>query len=162
MKTMKTESEIRDVRAAINDFTSAKGKLRKMDVVRSERLVGEIGEWFVAELYGGDRATSTSQKGWDVVVGQTKIQVKTHAKGDDNTARWTELKNDLEGFDELAVVVFTKDFILEEFYRVPIADVRNALKPSGKSFVVKWDSLKRHRIELDHLPRQNELVKYFR
>ena len=133
-----------------------------MDVVRSERLVGEIGEWFVAELYEGDRATSTSQKGWDVVVGQTKIQVKTHAKGDDNTARWTELKKDLDGFDELVIVVFTKDFILKEFYRAPIADARNALKPSGKSFVVKWDALKRHRIEVDQLPRQNDLVKYFR
>ncbi len=160
---LKPDNSQFQIRAAIDNLVCAKERLSALGVVRSERLVSEIGEWFFTALYGGDRAGTSVQKGWDIMLNDKKIQVKTHAKGDKNTARWTDLNYyDENSFDELVIIVFTKTFQLKEFYRAPSKAVMGkAEKRSGKR-QIKWDKLQDYRIELSKLPHQEILALYMR
>lgn len=85
------------------------------------------------------------------------MQVKTHAKSDDNNARWTEIKYTADEFDELIVVVLSKE-LLKEIYRVPRDVVLN--RAGGKQRVIKWDNLSDYRLDIHALPKQG-LVALF-
>ncbi len=158
---MNTKSDNAVVRNSLNQMIGAKQFLRQLDVLRSERTTGEIGEWFVAELYGGTRAATTTQPDWDVKTTTAKLQVKAHAKGEGNNARWTNVKATLQNFDELIIIAFTSDLFLEEFYKIPIQDAQNAVKQSGKSHIIKWDDVRKFKVQLNALPRQDDLVCFF-
>ncbi len=149
------------IREALNDLAEAKQRLSDLNVIRSERLVGEIGEWFFTAIYGGKRAISSSQKGWDIELDDKKIQIKTHAKGDKNNARWTEIDEEkVKEFEELVIIVFTKEFYLKEFYKIQKEAIGNLLEQSGKIKVLKWEKLSHHKIELECLPNQ-KIIKIF-
>ena len=158
---MSTKNDNALVRLSLNQIINAKQFLRQLDVLRSERTTGEIGEWFVAELYGGTRAVSTTQPDWDIQTPTEKLQVKTHAKGEDNNARWTNVKATLKGFDYLIIVDFTSDLFLEAFYRIPIAEAQRAIRQSGASHIIKWDDVAAYKIDISGLPRQVDLVCFF-
>lgn len=93
-----------------------------MGVIRNKKdFTSQLGEWLVAELYGGISAESSSQKDWDVKVGADLfIQVKTHAKAIGNNNRWTGIKYKKDAqINELVIIVFTHDYKLREFYKIP-------------------------------------------
>jgi hypothetical protein len=148
-------------RQAIDGIIAGKQALRDLGVIRSERMIGEIGEWFVELLLGGSRAESTPQSGYDIVLGQKRIQVKTHAKGDNNNARWTAYHYPRGAFDELIIVVFTKELFLKEFYRLPKTAAYEDVDRTKKQHVVKWDHLKQYQVALEDLPNQ-PLVNAFK
>lgn len=150
----------KQIRRAIDQFVSAKDVLRDLGVVRSERLVSEIGEWFFTALFGGCKADSATQKGWDVSLDNRKIQIKTHAKGDNNSARWTEYNYTEGACDEVVIIVFTARFYLKEFYRIPISHVVGNLKKSKQKTVLRWNDFAAFRISLNNLPRQ-EIVSLY-
>ena len=135
--------------------------LWELDVIRSERLVGEMGEWLAESIFGGRRADSSSQKGFDIINNDRKVQVKTHAKGDDNNARWTEFKYEKGDFDELIIIIMTKEYRLKEVYNIPEEVVFERINESKKQRVVDWDAYPEYAIPLDKLPNQ-ELVSLFR
>jgi len=89
-----------------------------------------------------------------------RIQVKTHAKGDSNNARWTDYRYDRGAYDELIILVFSKELVLREFYRAPEAVAYNLVDRTKKQLVLKWDSLAPYRIALSDLPNQ-DLVGMF-
>lgn len=149
------------IRQAIDQYVSAKEMLRGLNVVRSERLVSEIGEWFFTALFGGRKADSATQKGWDVSLDEKKIQIKTHAKGENNSARWTEYSYTEGACDEVVIIVFTAKFYLKEFYRIPVKHVIDNLKRSKQKTILRWNDLAAFRIDLNSLPRQ-EIVSLYR
>jgi hypothetical protein len=152
---------IETIQKYIRQFVEAKQQLKNLDVLRSERTIGEFGEWFVEQIINGKRAATTSQSDWDIEAGGLLYQIKTHAKGPNNKARWTELKHTISGFDFLVIVVFSHDLYLKEYYQIPYNIVLARMIRSGKSSLVKWDHYKDYQIFLDKLPLQNELVKHF-
>ena len=80
-------------------------------LINKKDFTCQIGEWLVAMLYDGKRATSGIQKGWDVDVMGTHIQVKAHAKVETNSAKFSAVdKDSTERIDELVIVVFTFDY----------------------------------------------------
>jgi len=141
-------SEMKEVKEALNQFVEAKQKLRSLDVIRSERVTGEIGEWFAEQLTGAKRAKSSTQKGWDLTDGKKKYQVKTHAKGDDNNARWTTWKYNNNEFDELILLVFSKEFRLKEAYQIPYKVTQDRVDFSKKRVVLRWDDFKDFKIAI--------------
>jgi hypothetical protein len=148
---------MKSARELLNDFYAIKVALRELGVIRSERFTGELGEWLVETAYKGQRAKGTTQKGWDVELcgenGRSLLQVKTHAKGEKNNARWTKIKPEcLELFDRLVIVVLSDKYDLKEWYDVSKEDVRKTLVQSGKSWVIYWDDIKPHSINWKKLP----------
>jgi hypothetical protein len=158
---MEKSIDNREVRECLNSLVKAKQRLRDLDVIRSERLVGEIGEWLVESLFGGSRAESSSQKGFDIVKDNSKIQVKTHAKGDDNNARWTQFGYKRGEFDFLVIVVMSKELYLKEVFYIPENVTIDRIDTKKKQRVVDWDKYKDFSIPLDQLPNQ-DLVQLFR
>lgn len=122
-------------------------------------FTSQIGEWLVETIYNGKRATSGIQKGWDVEVNGKLIQVKTHAKDEGNTNRWSRVEHlpDVK-VDELIIVVFTHDYKLKEFYKVPWETAVAAIQQRGKKekkSEINWSSLKEYTVNLGTLPRQD-------
>ena len=154
-----SENEI--IRSALDSMVRAKRVLRDYDVTRSERLVGEIGEWLVESIFGGERASSSSQKGYDIIRDDRRVQVKTHAKGDANNARWTEFKYQKGEFDDFVIVVMSKEYCLKEIFYIPEDVLFERINESKKQRVVDWDQYHDCRIGLDDLPNQ-DLVNLFR
>ena len=107
-------NELKAIRAALDNYVTAKSELAKLGILRSERTIGEYGEWFAEILTGATRDSNTSRKGYDLVMGDKKIQVKSHAKGDKNNARWTDWTYSSKVFDELIILVFNKELFLKE------------------------------------------------
>lgn len=157
---MKLEAEYLKVRKSLDNLAKAKQELRDLHVIRSERLVGEIGEWFFTALYGGERAKSSTQKDWDIVLDGKKIQIKTHAKGDKNNARWSVLKFNGNEFDELVIIVLSKEFYLKEFFRVEANFLSNLIEKSGDRTIIKWDKLSNYKIKVNNLPNE-QIIKSF-
>lgn len=125
----------------------------------------QIGEWLVEMLYEGKRATSGNQKGWDVDVKGKRIQVKAHAKAESNKASFTAVhKDSSERIDEFIIVVFTFDYKLKAFYKVPWKDALPNIKLRGKKNPrneITWRSIRNFKVEKERLPHQ-EIVSLFK
>lgn len=154
-----------------NKATALKVFLEAMKTLRDEGILinkkdftGQIGEWLVEMIYIGKRATSGIQKGWDVNVKGKYIQVKAHSKAETNKASFSAVeKESTERIDELIIVVFTFDYKLKAFYKVPWEIAYPKIKLRGKKTPrneIAWSSIKDYKIELKQLPRQ-EIVSLF-
>jgi uncharacterized protein DUF6998 len=154
--------DVNNTKNAIKNYVQAKKKLRELDIAISERqIVSEIGEWLVIQIYNGKRAENKTQKHWDILIEDKKIQVKAHAKGDNTTARWTNINYPKKAnIDELIVIIFSQDFTLKEFYRAPWKSAYKLIKRENKKPVINWNDLATHRIDIHDLPKQN-IVKIF-
>jgi hypothetical protein len=155
----------------VNKATALKAFLEAMKTLRDEGILinkkdftGQIGEWFVEMLYNGNRATSGIQKGWDVDVNGKHIQVKAHSKAETNKTSFSALdKESTERIDELIIVVFTFDYKLKAFYKVPWEIACQKIKLKGKKTPrneITWNSIKDYKIDKVNLPRQ-EIVSLF-
>lgn len=149
------------VKLALRDLANAKQTLRNLNIIRSERLTGEIGEYIASiQLPCAEHAATTSNKGWDLLWkdpasgNQMRIQVKCHAKGPKNTARWTVIKH-LDDFEILMIVVLSHDYQLKELYQILVKDVQDRTENNldRKEFTVYWDKFKDFKID------PNEKVK---
>lgn len=151
---------------ALDSFFKAMKTLRDEEILINKKdFTCQIGEWLVEMLYNGKRATSGIQKGWDVDVKGKHIQVKAHSKAETNPAKFSAVdKNSTERIDELIIVVFTFDYKLKAFYKVPWEIAYPRIKLRGKKNPrneITWSSIKEYKIEKEDLPQQ-EIVSLFK
>lgn len=159
------KNELNEKAAALSNFFNALKELREKGILINQKdFTCQIGEWFLEMIYEGKRATSGIQKGWDVDVIGKYIQVKTHAKAETNKAKFSAVNKDsTEPIDELIIVVFTSDYKLKAFYKVPWHIAFPLIKLKGKKNPrneIKWSSIKSYKIEIKQLPHQ-EIVSLF-
>ncbi len=138
-----------DVRKFLDELSNAKSALFEAKVIRSERLTGELGEYLALLQLGGELATATSNKGWDLLakIGgneNQRVQVKAHAKGSSNTARWSQFTS-IDAFEYLFIVVLSPDYRVRELYLVDSEALEDLAKLDEKRMVwtVSWDILKK-------------------
>jgi len=145
------------IQKALNDYLTSFKLLQDLGVTTNKKdFTSQIGEWFVSELFDGQRATSGVQKDWDLKIGDKFIQVKTHSKAPTTTARWTAIKYDEKAnIDELITVIFSADYKLREFYRTPWKEALKIIKRKKNRDVIYWDDQKEFQIKTDDLPKQN-------
>lgn len=67
-----------DQATAIIDFMAAAAKLRSMKVIRSDRFLGDIGEFLAASMFGLQLAKSPRQEGHDTEGEADRVQIKFH------------------------------------------------------------------------------------
>lgn len=151
-----------DINSALVEYLTAFDKLQKLGVTPNKKdFTSQIGEWFVNELYGGQRAVSSTQKHWDIQVENRNVQIKTHSKAPTNKNRWTPINYSADAkIDELIIVVFTSDYKLREFYRIPWTIAQQVKRQNKNRIVIRWDHIKDYEISADKLPNQ-ALVKLF-
>ncbi len=161
---MKTDFKIKA--QALDSFFKAMKTLREQGILINKKdFTCQIGEWLIEMLYNGKRAISGIQKGWDVDVNGKHIQVKAHAKAETNNAKFSAIdKNITERIDELIIIVFTFDYKLKAFYKIPWKDalphikLRGIQKPRNE---INWSAIKNFKIRKENLPHQ-EIVALFR
>jgi hypothetical protein len=159
------KSDLKDKAKALDNFFNAMKELREQGILINKKdFTCQIGEWLVEMIYEGKRATSGIQKGWDVDVKGKHIQVKAHAKAEANNAKFSAVdKDSTETIDELIIVVFTFDYKLKAFYKVPWNVALPLIKLRGKKTPrneITWSSIKAYKIEIKQLPHQ-EIVSLF-
>ena len=90
-----------DQRALIRDFFACAASLQDAQMIRSDKILGDLAEWICTDRYGLVLATSGRHPGYDGVIGKTKVQVKAH-----NSPKGTNLSvGNPDLYDELIVLI---------------------------------------------------------
>ena len=101
----------------------------------------------------------------DIDIDGKRIQVKAHAKASGNNNRWSAVNNEItERVDELIIVVFTFDYKLKEFYKIPWEEAIKHIRLRGKKkprSEINWSHVKDYKQSLDSLPRQ-DIIQLFK
>ena len=158
---MTSEQTVRQVLQALTEIQDGMENLRNLGAIRSQKVVGDLGEWLVAQVFNGELAASKGNPGWDVIADGERISVKAHAKAGDNSTRWTGFPEQPAGVDTIAVVVFSTAFRVLEFYKVPLEKLRRLLRPSGHKLRLHWDDLGAWRISKATLQASSPLREMF-
>jgi hypothetical protein len=98
-----------------------------------------------------------------VEAGGKHIQVKAHAKAGSNSAQYSAVSNkSTETIDELIIVVFTEDYKLKSFYKVPWREALKHIHPRGKAQrpELNWRAVEQFKQEIGGLLKQ-EIVQLF-
>ena len=151
-----------EIKNAILEYLSALQKMRQLNIApNSKDFTSQLGEWLVEQIYEGKRAESGIQKYWDVLVGNNKIQVKTHAKANKTNARWSYINFDINAdIDELIIIVFTSDYKLKEFFKVDWKDALLLIKTEKDGDKIYWNHLEEFKANIKNLPKQ-EVISLF-
>jgi hypothetical protein len=161
-KTGIIKMDIRELKTALNNYFQSLNKLKELGITTNKKdFTSQIGEWLVAEIFSGKRAVSGIQKYWDIEAQFGKIQVKTHSKSITTNARWSAIKYDIDAnVDFVVIIVFSEDYILNEFFKIPWKDCLNLIRRNKDRDVLMWNHLKDFKIELTQLPKQ-EIISIF-
>ncbi len=91
--------------AAVESLSQAIKSLKAIGIIRSRRFTGDLGEWYVEQLYQAKRAPSPTQVGWDLLLPVTgeRVQVKTQSFDPSNA--WNYLESDPALFDRLILII---------------------------------------------------------
>jgi hypothetical protein len=85
----------------IRDFFNAAAKLMDEGIVRSDKLLGDIGEWLCVKHYSLVLESSGRHPGYDGKIGQSRVQVKVH-----NSPKGTNLGvGNPDKYDELIIIL---------------------------------------------------------
>lgn len=145
---------------ALDRWCSARVELTELGVVRSQKVLSDFAEWLVAEIYGGERVTSRSHPGYDVVAGSERIQVKHAAKAKGNPTRWISI-NSREQFDSLVLVILSTTCRVQEIYKISSEELRPYLKADSQGHRLNWDDIAAWRIEKHRIPNYPRLASLF-
>lgn len=156
-----SEQEVSQAVQALAEIQNGMEKLRRLRVIRSQKVVGDLGEWVVAQVFDGELATSKGNRNWDILAEGERIQVKAHAKAPDNSTRWTGFPKAPRGYDAMVVVVFSPAFRVLELYKVPAEDVGRLLRTSGNKLRLHWDDLGAWRVSKATISGSNSLCQLF-
>ncbi|TGU74578.1 hypothetical protein E4633_03695 [Geomonas terrae] len=131
-----TDSEKTLMRA----FFHSAEKLYEANIVRSDKLLGDIGEWLCVKRYGLVLEQSGRHPGYDGLIGNRRVQVKVH-----NSPEGTNLNvGDPEKYDELIVILGPRSRLRPgsrsftfHFYRFTAAEVEADMKRSSGYYCAK-------------------------
>ena len=87
--------------ALIRGYFACAASLLDAQMVRSDKILGDLAEWMCVQRYGLVLETSGRHPGYDGVIGERKVQVKAH-----NSPQGTNLSVGNPGqYDELFVLI---------------------------------------------------------
>ncbi len=149
---------------AIEKFLMWLQKLNELKIFNSRRdFTSQLGEWLIAEMYNAELAESGKQKDWDMKVGQTKIQVKTHSKAKTTKRANTDFKYDKNAdIDIFIIVVFTDEYKIKTIYELPWKIALNLKTTHTKDPVITWSEIpNEYIVNLNQKIGHNNLLKSF-
>lgn len=122
----------------LRGFFQSMSDLVEANIVRSDKILGDIGEWLCTQCFGISLCQSGRHPGFDGLIVGKRVQIKTH-----NSPEGTNLSvGDPNSYDELMIVIGPrsrlrpqlKDISSNSFliYRFTSDKVRSLMKrPSG-------------------------------
>jgi hypothetical protein len=136
------KGEVSEVVGILDRITDGLESLSRLGVIRTRRpLHADLAEWLVAQLLGGELAESTVQRGWDVLAGGKRLQVRSHSKAASNTTKWTHVASG--DYDTLVIVVFDPMYRVKGIYSIPFSEIPEVQLERER---VQWRSLAKQRL----------------
>jgi len=154
---MPTPEDVRAISDELRNIAAAMENLRALGAIRSQKLVADLGEWVVASLLGGKIADSRTQEGWDVECEGERVQVRSHAKSEDNPNQWSRVPNNPAQCDALLIVVFSERLRVEQILRVPISEATRRAS-NGR---LRWADVQEYKLNLFDFPTYETLRPLF-
>lgn len=154
----------KEKKKAIEDFLLCLRKLNELKIFNSRRdFTSQLGEWLIAEMYDAELAESGKQKDWDMKVGQTKIQVKTHSKAKTTNRANTDFKYDENAdIDIFIIVVFTDEYKIKTIYELPWKVAVGLKTKHTKDPVITWSQIpNQYIVDLNKKIGENNLLRTF-
>jgi len=154
----------REKKKAIENFLQCLQKLNELKIFNSQRdFTSQLGEWLIAEMYNAELAESGKQKDWDMKVGQTKIQVKTHSKAKTTKRANTDFKYDENAnINIFIIVVFTDGYKLKTIYVLPWKVALKLKTTHTKDPVITWSQIpNEYIVDLDKKLGHSDLLRSF-
>jgi hypothetical protein len=124
----------------ISEFFAVASKLNDAGIVRSDKLLGDIGEWLCVKTYGLVLAESGRNTGFDGCIGDNKTQVKVH-----NAPIGTNISvGNPDKYDELIILIGprsrlrnTDNKLSFHVYRFSSNEVRETMKQTSGFYCAK-------------------------
>jgi hypothetical protein len=124
IKSLRLPATVKD---AINDFRELFWNLLETGIVRSTRIVGDIGELFAAKHLTLTLAENINQKGYDAIdTNEVRYEIKTRRiyESDRRTSRVRRLNNfSGKSADVLIVVALDREFRCAGMWSIPYQNV---------------------------------------
>lgn len=126
LKKLKIKQEIKN---AISEFAKAYIELEKLKIIRSRRIVGDIGEYYASKRLSLTLSNNNNEKGWDAIdKNGIKFEIKTRRvyESDRRISKVRRLNN-LKGKDAKYLIVVTLDrgFRCSGMWIIPMANISN-------------------------------------
>ncbi|MDH5856031.1 hypothetical protein E8K88_03825 [Lampropedia aestuarii] len=88
-------------KSLIQQYFACTARLLDMEMIRSDKVLGDLAEWICVQSYGLELEASGRHPGYDGVIDNRKVQVKAH-----NSPKGTNLSvGNPEQYDELFVLI---------------------------------------------------------
>lgn len=85
----------------IREYFACAARLQDMEMIRSDKVLGDLAEWICVQRYGLVLETSGRHPGYDGVINERRVQVKAH-----NSPKGTNLSvGNPEQYDDLFVLI---------------------------------------------------------
>lgn len=146
----------------LDKYNKIEEKLKKLKIVRTRKVIPEVGEWYVSILFDYKINTNPSEKGFDCIDHKTrkKIEIKTTRKSESNPIGYRLPKDKVKGqtFDELIILRLGDNFRIRQLFKLDRDDIseENFSLLSSKKYNLSWNSLKKGNFEITH---ENALQK---
>jgi len=155
--------ELEEIRKNIDLYLTSCEKLKSLGVITNRRdFTSQIGEWFISKTIKGKISSNGIQKDWDVIINDSKIQVKSHSKASTTSARWSSVKNYNENseIDYFAILVFDVSYKIQEFYFLSWHNALNFIRVQKHDRIINWSDLNEFKVDLENL-KDSFLIKMF-
>lgn len=124
----------------IREYFESVAKLQDANIVRSDKVLGDLGEWICVRKYGLVLESSGRHPGFDGKINNEKVQVKVH-----NSPEGTNISvGDPEKYDHLIVLIGPRSklrigIVDESFhsYRFTSAEVKSSMTRSSGHYCAK-------------------------
>lgn len=143
--------KIKNIITALNNYLNSVNKLKKLKVVRSQKVLSDYSEWLCCNLFSCSISNNKNEPGWDISDTKSKYQVKHHCKASQNKNRWTTIKN--YNFDFLILIIFTESLKIKELYKINKSSLVK-LKDGDR---VYWNSLKKYILNKEKFTEEQQL-----
>lgn len=152
-------SDHNELLAAAMELSHAVKILRGRGIIRLRRLIGDLGEWYVCVLYGGERMPRQGEKGSDICLssGGGRLRVKTQFYDPEN--RWNDLGSIPTDFDRLIVVIMSDSLTIHTIYDVPAEELGSVLRMGDEGRpMYNRDDLEPWKVDLTKLPGYKDIA----
>lgn len=131
-----SSAHVEAIAAALSDLAAAHRRLNELKAIRSQRFIGDLGEWVASQLLQMALCSSQTEKGCDLVGGGLKVQVKTTAKKGKKYR--TTLRADALAYHALAIVILSPDLLLERVFVLPLSRVESSPIRGRQRRAIQW------------------------
>lgn len=141
-------------------------KLREFNIlINGKNLPIQIGEWYAKSIFGLKQVRSTSQRGFDFLLGDKRVEVKVHWN-DKSSPKGVKVRKSLVKLSDCIIVMYVaKDFTIRDICFLDSDFVERKFDGKGHTIFLKDPDLNQYFFSnsakhFDKVQNKNALMKF--